>query len=577
MAVALTPKESQSSAPPADEIDGYTRLHITPFDADLLTVIVPAAVLPKARNISYHTLETFPEKRYGFVDLPTMDADKLKKKLNGAMLRGAKVRLDQAKPESIPDPTAAEEGDDGKSKKDKKEKKSKDKSDKSKKRKRDDSVIEGVQLEDRKVKRGWTVSEAEMIKEKRKEKGKKSKDKTEKKEKKKQKRELKSKYTEEPECLFKQKLPKVPDAKDEKDAEDDDGYKRKKRKSDRQVVVHEFANTTKHPSFLKSIVGTSTSESLKFEDGKGWVDATGNVVETAKSKRPASLPKSRLKKKDSPKPISAVEDDDETSSSGSSSEDESDAEEDESSDEEIVEIVETEIVPKKLSLDIQAIASPITALRNDTARPKSSGSTTSLTIKIPPTTPAKVHPLEALYKRSKGTEEAPGGSASESKPFSFFNDDDIEVDEDATMAPPSQYPMTPYTKEDFEFRNVRSAAPTPDTAHPSRSYNLWPRSGSADNALEEGEDDDEDDDEDEGEDEDEDEEKQGQEAGADVTMTGATQPAVAEDGSKPPTSEFQKWFWEHRGDLNRSWKKRRKTASKEKRNRENRARAARAI
>jgi hypothetical protein len=37
------------------------------------------------------------------------------------------------------------------------------------------------------------------------------------------------------------------------------------------------------------------------------------------------------------------------------------------------------------------------------------------------------------------------------------------------------------------------------------------------------------------------------------------------------TSDFQKWFWEHRGDLNRSWKKRRKTTAKEKRYRENRA------
>lgn len=38
------------------------------------------------------------------------------------------------------------------------------------------------------------------------------------------------------------------------------------------------------------------------------------------------------------------------------------------------------------------------------------------------------------------------------------------------------------------------------------------------------------------------------------------------------TSDFQKWFWENRGEVNRGWKKRRKVVSKEKRQRENRKR-----
>ena len=41
-------------------------------------------------------------------------------------------------------------------------------------------------------------------------------------------------------------------------------------------------------------------------------------------------------------------------------------------------------------------------------------------------------------------------------------------------------------------------------------------------------------------------------------------------------SDFQNWFWENRGDLNRSWMKRRKTSAKERRHRENKARASRA-
>ena len=167
-----------------------------------------------------------------------------------------------------------------------------------------------------------------------------------------------------------------------------------------------------------------------------------------------------------------------------------------------------------------------------------------------------MHPLEALYKRPAGEEATPDAG------FSFFgnNDDDIEEDADDGAAPSSQVPMTPFSKQDFEFRNIRSAAPTPDTAHPSRSYNLWPRGGEDDIAEEDEEDED-------GED---------QDAGEDTAMTDAANAGASADksGSK---SEFQNWFWEHRGDLNRSWKKRRKTASKEKRNRENRARAARAI
>ncbi|KAI0129779.1 hypothetical protein BJ170DRAFT_287686 [Xylariales sp. AK1849] len=558
-----------SSSKPLLESDneGYTRLHITPFDAELLNIVIPAAVRPNARNISYHTIETFPEKRYGFVDIPTMEADKLKKKLNGAVLKGSKLRVQQARPETIPVPTGAEGDGVNEEGTRKEEKRGRDKNKESKKRKRGGpEVVEGVELEDRKVKRGWTVSEGEMIKEKRKDKSKKSKDKenTDKKDKKKEKREMKSKYTEGPECLFKQKLPDVPVAKVD---EGDDGQRRKKRKSDRQVTVHEFEKSTKVPSFLKVVAATSSSAPLTFEDGKGWVDDNGNVVETAKSKRPASMPKSNILKKEASKPAPALVDDDETSSSGSSSESEDDEndEEESSSEDEVVQ-TKVEAPSKKLKVDTQAIGSPISALKLDSSRPKSSSSATSLTIKIPPITPAgtKVHPLEALYKRPNGSESTPNGaSTSQAQPFSFFeNDDDIEEDGDTSTAPPVQNPMTPFTKQDFDFRGVRSAAPTPDTAHPSRSYNLWPRSGSADDALIE--------------EDDEDEDEQGED---DTAMTGIAEPVTNGDGdgTKQETSEFQKWFWEHRGDLNRSWKKRRKTASKEKRNRENRARAARAI
>ncbi|KAF4469698.1 hypothetical protein FALBO_3406 [Fusarium albosuccineum] len=47
------------------------------------------------------------------------------------------------------------------------------------------------------------------------------------------------------------------------------------------------------------------------------------------------------------------------------------------------------------------------------------------------------------------------------------------------------------------------------------------------------------------------------------------------EAAPPPqsSSDFQAWFWDNRRELNRSWMKRRKTAAKEKRHRENKARA----
>ena len=48
------------------------------------------------------------------------------------------------------------------------------------------------------------------------------------------------------------------------------------------------------------------------------------------------------------------------------------------------------------------------------------------------------------------------------------------------------------TQEDFEWRRVRSAAPTPDTAHPNKTFKLWPRDEKEDDIAEEDEAEDED-------------------------------------------------------------------------------------
>ena len=580
---------------PADD-SPYTRLHITPLDESLLSVVIPSSVLPSARNISYHTLETFPEKRYGFVDLPVADADKLKKKLNGAVLRGAKMRVEKARSGSIPEPTA--EGGSSRSQKGKEKENERDKDkkskDKSKKRKREIDVIPGVELDDRKIKRGWTTTEQDMIKEKRARREKKDKkSKEDKKDRKQEKKKTKSKYTDGPECLFKTKLPGTAPPP-QKDGEDSTGHKKKKRKGDREIVVHEFEKTVKYPSFLKSSTAASSAEAATFQEGVGWLDSKGNVVEAVSIKKPPPVVQTKPRKPKAAAPPVLVEDeDDTTSSSGTSSSDEeselSDAESSDSAEaleKAEVKVVKEEATRNKSETGAPSLSSPSAPSKPEGGRKRSSGSISSLTIKIPPSTPSKVHPLEALYKRPKDEAGAAAGAPKEPEPFSFFDNEDVEAEGDDAAAPRlSQPPMTPFTKQDFEFRNVRSAAPTPDTAHPTRSFNIWPRADTLDETLEE---------EDEGGDEeggkrpnDTGDREDTSMADASPSGRGGSSAAPAnnadddvddadEDGA-PPVSEFEKQFWESRGDLNRKWRRRRKMAAKEKRYRENKARAQRAI
>lgn len=588
-AAAVVTVPTAAAAAPAEA--GYSRLHITPFDSQLLKVIVPAAILPQARRISYHILQTQPDRPYGFVDLPTADAEKIKKKLNGAVLKGAKIRIEPARPEYIPQPIPdAIMTESTKPKRPKGEKKDK-------KRKRDAQELVGVELEEgRKVKRGWTVTSEEAVVKKRKEKDEerkskkskdkkdrdKDKDKADKKEKKKKRKDPESKYSELPECLVKTHLPpnKVDLASGEK--------KKSKKGSKQDVLVHEFEKNTKFASFLKTAAPSSSTPSGKegaiFVEGKGWVDKEGNVLEKVKSTKPTTFPKLQISNGGSSSRNSAAKEDDTTSSSGSSSGEESE-EEEEKEEEEVAGLGnQTQGSPEqaKLTSPVRPPTSLAAALE-ESPRPRSAGSMRSLTIKIPPATPtpAAVHPLEALYKRQQQQDIAlPPSTAkpsTEAEPFTFFSGADIEDEEDEDIEPAederpgsssqgnTQLPMTPFTKQDYEWRNTRSAAPTPDTAHPSRISRLWaPRGEDEDLILDEVE------------------EEEEEEDGLDDAV-GVQNPAAdeGEGGTTAtttnPHADFQKWFWEHRGDLNRSWKKRRKLSAKEKRYRDNKARAEKAI
>ncbi|KAH7157658.1 hypothetical protein B0J13DRAFT_542333 [Dactylonectria estremocensis] len=547
--VSLTTPASPKAA--SGEASDFTRLHISPLDPELLKIVLPAAVAPKARNISYHTIETFPERRYGYVELPTMDADKLKKKLHGSVLKGTKLRVEKARPEKRADPT----GEADKAYEEEEEKKQKRKSKKyadaveSRKRKRDPDLIQGVAISDRKIKRGWTEPADQRRKTSRKDKDEqKDGKKTEK------KKRQKSKYTDQDECLLKTTLP--PNAVANATG-DNVPKKRKKRSNVREVMVHEFEKTTKFPSFLKDSAPESESKNAaEFVEGKGWVDEDGNVVETIKAK-PVSKPAQKTKKT---KPVveKVVEeevdvDDDSTSSSGTSS---SGSSSDEESEDEEVQTKATR--EQSVSDDDDSPTHPklttlISTIKADNARPTTSSSSQSLTIKIPPPiTPSskEVHPLEALYKRADPTTKA-AESPKEAQPFSFFGaDPDADNEEGSADQPGLSVPMTPFSRQDLEWRSTRSAAPTPDTAHPSRMRNFWAG--------------------------DDDEAEMGDEAMDDAM----DEDQQDEDGPATPaagSSEFQSWFWDNRRDLNRSWMSRRKTASKEKRHRDNKARASKAV
>lgn len=531
----------------------YTRLHITPLTPALLPTFLPPSILTVARNISYHSVETFPERAYGFVELPKMEASKLQKKLNGSILKGTKIRIETARPQKVPAPNEPEP--------------EKPKKERGKKRKRDET-IPAIEIGERSVKRGWTVPTSKVDK------------KGDKKDKK-----AKSKYTNEKECLFKTVVP--PNKLDLKEG------KRRKRKNTREEVVHEFEKTTKHASFLRvSKVDSSSKTASEFIEGKGWVDEDGNLIEEVSIKRKMAAAKENIQPEDrssdglddhepaamdtrSRENDAASPSDDESSEMNSSeadssvehtnkgeqdtstlSSDPSGEESESSSDSSDSEL---ELADESSTQDAETASQSVTnGSRKPNSRPASSS---GLTITIPPpanlATPAaeskSVHPLEALYKRPASTPSSKVQSGS-SKPdvplFSFFGADQDEAESHDPV------PFTPFTQREFEFRGQRSAAPTPDTAHPNKRF-MWPV------------------------DKDNDEEEEGDEDGGTPSAKNKGKgisigSKEGEEDGKEPESDFQKWFYEHRGETNRAWKKRRKAVAKEARQRENRKRADRA-
>jgi hypothetical protein len=264
------------SAPAPDVAKPATmRLHIAPLTAETAASILPAGT--DLGTISYHATPTFPENAYGFVDLPTAAAEKLKKKLHGAIFRGVKVRVEEARPEEWKERLAKEQ----ETKEERRERKEQ------KKRKREDGVLEGMLLDPaRRIARGWVDKEKKERKEKTE-----AKDKDGKKKEKKEKKKV-----DRSECLFKAAIPankvdliKEKPKKEKKSKEEKALEKAAKKDKKTRKVIREFENLEKFPAFLKSSQLDDTrgpSDFVgEFVDGVGWVDGKGNVVEEPPKKK----------------------------------------------------------------------------------------------------------------------------------------------------------------------------------------------------------------------------------------------------------------------------------------------------
>jgi hypothetical protein len=505
-----------------------TRLHITPFTPELYNKIVPDTAKASATGVSYHSIETFPERGFGYIELSKEEADKLKKKLHGATLKGAKMRVEEARPVKKRKGEETEEERSGRKKA------------KREKAKREDGVLPGYELEEgRHVKRGWTDGkERKQVKRKDK-KGEKAKVKEGK---------GRKESKEGKKVVFRTAVP--PNAMP---AEEKAEGKKKEKKSKREKVgktpkvVQEFAKTKKSTGGLGD--SDAVRPSLTYEEGKGWVDDDGSIVEPE--------PRSKRKRREREEARQAVEEAAEVrptaekvASKASAKPHTPTAVEVESIANDAASDSASASSSESVSDDISSSdssseeeASPTTSLERPTAPATVPKTTPPPTI----TTPREIHPLEALYKRAPPTISTSEDTKPSLQPlntsFSFFNPDDVAASD---TEQPTFPPQTPHTKQDLEWRALRSAAPTPDTAAIGRKFS-FPFASTAE------EEDDEDDD-----------------MEVDREVPALKLGAIDEKAEGGGESEFRKWFFEHRGDNNRAWKRKRREGKKVLRQRENR-------
>lgn len=548
---------SQDSAIVLSDSFGTKRLHIKPLTPTLLPKVL-GSFLPLAHDVSFHHLATFPKRDYGFVTLPVAEAAMVKKKLQGNILRGEKIEIEDARPDN-----RKQKGIDERQEQSEAVSEPELKGRALRKRKREEGVIPGaVELPaDRKVQRGWTepkaTTDAKRIEEKRENKGSKSeKPKTRSKGK-------ASTYTDKEECLFQTT---VPNGLSESDGIEKGKRNRNSRKGKNIVTVHEFANTTKHPSYLRQTANKDQRTIQEFDEEKGWVDEEGSVIEaiakTSRKRRSGRTADTVAPEVAAMETVKLDEDEEETSSSGTSATSEDD---EQSSSEPETDKIKPQTVGKVLRISVEPAVS------------------------ITEPSPVTPHPLETLFKKPKPptSENSTRSSLEINTSFSFFGGTDGDDDANRSQIensletpgipalkrrglPNLSIPVTPYSQRDMHWRSQRSAAPTPDTAAPGKG-GFGDPFGMLANIHREREQDIEE----RGEEEDEQEDvMQGVEEGESSTVP-LTELGTKPDGTaEEKESDFSKWFWENRGSNTRAWKQRKREAAKEQRNRETRKRKA---
>ncbi|KAI9887974.1 MAG: hypothetical protein M1823_000231 [Watsoniomyces obsoletus] len=533
-----------------NQVSGSTRLHISPFDPSLFSSLIHPSLRPQASNISFHSIQTFPERNYGFVDLPVLEARRLQDKFHGSILRGVKLRVEVARPPQIvigaPNNQEAEK---------------KDIVGTGKKlnpisRPGDDQVIRGLLLSNnRRIGRGWTEPRHpthQSLKER-------------------ERRGPKFFDRATAQCLFRTRLPLnvLSNLRPTSKSVVKMGKRRVRQASDQDVVVHEFAATTKFSSFLRDeTVKPAKKPVSHYVDGEGWVDEDGTVVEPVKSashrrRNPPAAQENTPAKEDHRKEIQTNE---QQTSPG-----------DEDANPKTPEPVPVrERFPKSSrKLKRRATASPAKDSEAESRHTSAPRVGPPLSITIPTeTTPTEttqppVHPLESIFKKPGKRQNASDMPIEDNEaPFSFF-EPNIP---DETVMPALQVPPTPFTQQDFRIRGIRSAAPTPDTAAPGKRFSFdWRQNDE--------EEDDDDDDEDE--DEDEADEQNGEDVMRGIEETekvifgdrenedlGARE-EVGENGDASTSKGFEDQFWEQRAHTNRVWRRRRRETGKVRRRMEN--------
>jgi uncharacterized protein YdaT len=243
------------------------------------------------------------------------------------------------------------------------------------------------------------------------------------------------------------------------------GKRKRNDRLEKQVVVHEFCNTTKHSSFLREDSGRKETKIVsEFVDGKGWVDEEGNLVEdivktkgnrrkhmieravtdavdeaqrsasgTTSSDISEELPKRSVRTQDADQNVNDV-----TSFSGTSSDSELSKENHES--------VQSVGRDEKIAKDASSISDAENIVSD-------------------------IHPLEAIFKRPKhkpsnGTPKPSSRSPPHSTSLSL-------------MPKMTQRVHLLYLRhlllDKTSSSEDRSAAPTPDTAAPGKTFSYaWP-------------------------------------------------------------------------------------------------------